>query len=328
VDSRMSVLFWNSRPGRPVYAGMRFALACGLLASSVAATACVVSVDSQALVEREEKRFSVKGTPNLRLVTFDGAIEVRSWDKPEVVVEIEKRGPTREAVDALVVQAEQDGNKIAVEVKRPKSETFSGLGFHRSASAKLIVSVPQNTNLAARSGDGSIRVERVTGRLDLNTGDGSIRAAEVDGVMTLHTGDGAVHVDNGQGQIDVDTGDGSVEVSGNLTAVKLRTGDGSIVFRADSNVVMSDDWDISTGDGTVTLYLPSDFGAELDARTNDGGIRNELHVAQQAEADNTTDNSRRERDENSRRTIRGRIGGGGKLLKIRSGDGAIRLRPS
>ena len=37
---------------------------------------------------------------------------MRSWDGPDVLVEIEKRGPTREAVDGLVVQVEQDGNKI------------------------------------------------------------------------------------------------------------------------------------------------------------------------------------------------------------------------
>jgi len=188
MGSRLSGLSGNGRTASAVYAGMRTALAWGLLASSVAATSCVVSVDSQALIEREEKRFSVKGTPNLRLSTFDGAIEVRSWDRPDILVEIEKRGPTREAVDGLVVQVEQDGNKITVEVKRPKSETFSGLGFHRSASAKLIVSVPQSANVAARSGDGSIRIERVTGKLDLNTGDGTIRASEVDGVMTLQIG--------------------------------------------------------------------------------------------------------------------------------------------
>jgi Putative adhesin len=150
----------------------------------------------------------------------------------------------------------------------------------------------------------------------------------VDGVMTLHTGDGSVHVDNGQGQIDVDTGDGSVEVSGNLTAVKLHTGDGSIVFRGDSRLVMSDDWDISTGDGSVTMYLPPDFGAELDARTSDGGIRNELRVASQAEAEEDASARRHDPDENSRRAVRGRIGGGGKLLKIRTGDGSIRLRAS
>ena len=32
------------------------------------------------------------GTPDLHLTTFDGAIEIRSWDRPDVLVEIEKRG--------------------------------------------------------------------------------------------------------------------------------------------------------------------------------------------------------------------------------------------
>src|SRR6476661_6220706 len=69
----MTVLFWNGRTGQPVYAGMRFAVACGVLASSLTATACMVSVDSQALIEREEKRFTVKGTPVFCVSTFDGA---------------------------------------------------------------------------------------------------------------------------------------------------------------------------------------------------------------------------------------------------------------
>ena len=42
---------------------------------------------------------------------------------------------------------------------------------------------------------------------------------------------------------------------------------------------MSDDWEITTGDGGVTLYLPKDFDADLDAHTGDGAIRNELDVS-------------------------------------------------
>ena len=41
---------------------------------------------------------------------------------------------------------------------------------------------------------------------------------------------------------------------------------------------MTDDWDISTGDGGVSLYLPTGFGAELDAHTGDGSIRNDLDI--------------------------------------------------
>ena len=296
---------------------MKSTLLAGALICTVAATGCVASVDSQALIVRDEKRFTVTGTPQLDLKTFDGAIEIRSWDQSGVLVEIEKRGATREAVDALEVVADQHGNRIRVEVKKPSSETFSGIGFHRSTSAKLIVSVPGASDIKAQSGDGSIRVERVTGTLELRTGDGSIRGVEVAGDLVLNTGDGSVRVDGAQGTIDVDTGDGSVEVAGKLTAVKLHTGDGSIVYRAQDGSTMTEDWEISTGDGGVTMYLPRDFSAELDAHTGDGGIRNELEVEHDAGAA-TPD----------RRTVRGRIGDGGKLLRIRTGDGSIRLRPS
>jgi DUF4097 and DUF4098 domain-containing protein YvlB len=288
----------------------------------------MVSVDSQALIVREEKRFSVTGTPQLNLTTFYGAIEIRSWDKPDVLVDIEKRGPTREAVDALVVEAGQVGSHITVDVKRPRTESFSSFGLNQSSSAKLIVSVPRETNIVAQSGDGSIRIERITGTIELRTGDGSIRASQVDGVMTLNTGDGSVHVDGGRGRIDVDTGDGSVDVAGNLTAVKLRTGDGSIVYRADGIAGMTDDWDITTGDGNVTLHLPPQFSAELDARTNDGGIRNELRLgADKAEAEEGVADPPPSHEE-SRRALRGRLGDGGRQLRVRTGDGTIRLRAS
>jgi hypothetical protein len=297
---------------------MRSLLLTGtVVVASFAGTACVVSVDSQGQIIREEKRFAVKGIPDIRLTTFDGAIELQSSDDKEVVVEIEKRGPTKEAVEALEVTSTQTGDLIEVEVKRPSSEAFAGMGFHRSASARLVVSVPRRANIAARTGDGSIRLDGVSGRIDLRTGDGSIRTVNVSGQLKLHTGDGSVAVERAEGTLDLDTGDGGVDVSGRLTSVKMHTGDGSIVYRAEAGTVMSDGWEISTGDGGISLYLPPDFGADLDARTGDGAITNELKVA-------STENDSRE----NRRAIRGRLGQGGKLLRIRTGDGSIRLRPS
>jgi len=328
----LTVLFWNGRTVRAVYAGMRFAVvACGVLVSSLGATACMVSVDSQALIEREEKRFTVNGAPLVNLTTFDGGIEIRSWDRPEVLIEIEKRGGTKEAVDGLIVETRQDGNRVTVDVKRPKAESITGFGLNHAASARLVVSVPDKTDVVARSGDGAIRIERVSGRLDLGTSDGSIRASDVSGELTLHTSDGSVHVDNAAGTLDVDTGDGSVEVSGDLSAVKLHTGDGSIVYRASASTGMTDDWSFTTGDGSVTVYLPQDFSAELDARTSDGGIRNDLRLGPvRAEADGTDPAAerRQDSDESSRRALRARLGNGGKVLKIRTGDGSIRLRAS
>ena len=281
------------------------------------ASACVVSVDSQGQIVRDEKKFTTDGRPELHLTTFDGAIEVRSWEKPEVLVEIEKRGPTREAVDELRVESNQRGNVIELEVKRPRTESFQGFGFHVSSSARLIVSVPRRCDVIARTGDGSIRVERLEGRLDLRSGDGSIKAADVNGELVLNTGDGSVTVDGAEGRLALETGDGGVNVTGRLSAVKMHTGDGSIVYRAEAGAAMADDWDISTGDGSVSLFLPRVFGAELDAHTGDGSIRNELAIAS-----STTSSS----DESSRRTVRGRLGDGGYQLRVRTGDGSITLR--
>jgi DUF4097 and DUF4098 domain-containing protein YvlB len=287
----------------------------GILPFSLAA--CVV-VDSQGHITREEKRFTVSGTPELHLTTFDGAIEIRSGDAKTVVVEIEKRGPSPEAIADLKIETKQDGNRIDVEVKKPARETvFFGVG-HMSPTAKLIVTMPRDGNVVARSGDGSIRIEHVRGQLQLKTGDGSIRASDISGQLTLATGDGSVTVDDVEGDLDVDTGDGSVSVAGKLAAMRLHTGDGSITFRAASGTAMKDDWSITTGDGGVAVYLPSDFGAELDAHTGDGSIRSDLSVDGGADGD-------RDRE---RRTLKGKIGSGGKLLRIRTGDGSIRLKTS
>lgn len=293
---------------------MRFPALGAVVVWGVAASACTVTVDSHSEVQREEKVFKVTGTPSVRLTTFDGSIEIQGWEKPDVVVEIEKRGGTREALDALEVVTQQSGNVIELEVKRPRTETFRGIGLHRAAYARLIVSVPRAANINAKSGDGSIRIERVNGKLELKTADGSIRASQVGGELSFDTSDGSVTVDRAEGRLFVDTSDGSVDVGGTFASVKLHTGDGSVVYRAEPGSAMADDWEITTGDGTVAVYLPPDFGAELDAHTGDGSIRSDV------------DGMTARAHEGARRTLKGRIGAGGKLLRIRTGDGSIKLR--
>src|SRR3982750_1620642 len=85
---------------------------------------CTVTLDSQSEIVRDEKRFTVKGVPTVHLTTFDGAIQIQSWDKSDVLVEIEKCVPTRDAVNALQIRSSQNGDTIEIEVVKPRS-TFS-----------------------------------------------------------------------------------------------------------------------------------------------------------------------------------------------------------
>lgn len=305
----------------PVYVVMKLAIPAAVLLGIVS-TGCTVTVDSHSEIFRDEKRFPVAGIADVRVATFDGAIQIQSWDKPEVLIEIEKRGPSKSAVDGLEVLSTRNGQVIELEVKRPRTESFSGIGIHRTAYASLRIFVPRTTNIRARSGDGSITIEAIEGTLELKTEDGRIRATDVGGTMTFDTGDGSITVDGATGRLSVDTGDGSVNVRGSLNAVKLHTGDGSVTYRAEPGSTMTDPWEITTGDGTVALFLPRNFDADIDAHTGDGRITDDLSIDRPVER---TDGDDRD-DRRSRRTLRGTLGAGGKLLRVRTGDGSIRLK--
>jgi hypothetical protein len=296
-------------------------ISCPLVAAGLAAiltSGCgdiIIGADLGKYVEREEKHFSVSGKTDVTVATFDGSIEVRPWDKPEVQVIIEKRARDKAAADEIDIRSEQNGEHIVVEVKARKNDRHGmNFGWNLSRSAKLIVSMPGSADLVAKSGDGSIDVERITGRVEMRSGDGSIRARDVGGDVTAHSGDGSIRIDGVNGAINVDTGDGSIVLAGKLSAVRARSGDGSVTIRAGEGSTSSAEWDISTGDGSVTLELPDGFGAELDAHTGDGGIR-----MQDVTVSNVSGEIRRN-------TVRGQIGSGGRLVRVRTGDGSIVLK--
>ncbi len=101
---------------------------------------CIVAgADSGWTTQRDEKRFTVEGTPDVVLTTFDGSIEVQSWDRPEVMVVIEKHALDTAAAASMEVQSSQDGNRVTVAVKPGRAHAWSWFG---PSSARLIVSVP------------------------------------------------------------------------------------------------------------------------------------------------------------------------------------------
>jgi DUF4097 and DUF4098 domain-containing protein YvlB len=284
------------------------------LAALLATAGCIdlVGADGGKYVERETKHFTTSGTPDLNLGTFDGAIEIRAWDKPDVEVVIEKRAVNQEAAATIDIRSDQSGNQVTVEASVPKSGGF-GVHFNYSRSARLIVSAPASSNLIAKSGDGSITVERIAGRLELRSGDGSIRGHDLGGDVKAHTGDGSIRLDGVNGSLDVDTGDGTVVVSGKLTTVRARTGDGGVTVRAAAGSSPATDWEITTGDGSITLELPDGFDAELDAHTGDGSI----HMKDVALSNVS--------GKIGRNNVRGQLGSGGRLVRLRTGDGSITL---
>jgi hypothetical protein len=267
-----------------------------MLVSALASAACSIDVNgSHSVVVREERRMPVTGQPELELTTFDGSLDVRAWDRDEVLVEIEKRAPTEAEASALEVRVTSEGNRIRVEAVRPRVERET---WGTGKSVSLVVSVPRTLTLRADTRDGSVRADGVGGTLDVTTGDGSIRAANI------------------SGRVDLSTGDGSINARGRFQALHAATEDGSLTVEAEPGSTMEADWELSSGDGSITMYVPAALNAQIDAESADGSVRADGMAAQTSTRDEGED----------AQSLRGTLGaGGGRTIRLRSGDGSIRV---
>ena len=295
-----------------------------LLSACVLVAGCEVNLNTEGLSAREVKTFTITGQPDIMLDTFDGVIELHSWDRAEVEVEIEKRAMEQALLDEMKVEAEQKGDRIVVKVTGPARAEFRGvtIGMHISPTARLRVAVPRNSNIEATTGDGSIRAEAIEGRLVLNTSDGSVTGTRIGGDVQIRSGDGAIRLENATGRLDLETTDGSIGIDAKPSVLKARTGDGSIRVQIEPDAAMLEDWELTTSDGSVVLTLPDRFNAELDAETSDGSVRSSHPAIDDSDRDRDGDGrERRER----RRTLRAKMGDGGKVLRLRTGDGSIRI---
>ena len=291
-------------------------IVAGLAVGALALGGCVIDVEGYEAVEEEEHVFVVSGVPDVDLSTFDGRIEVRGWDRAEVRVVVEKRAANRERLEEIETETEQNGNRVRVSARRRDADGLRvtlSLGSNWRG-ARLIASVPHESNVVARTDDGRITVTDLSGTIEVFTDDGRIQGDGLRGSVRARTDDGSVRLREIDGDVVVNTEDGSVDVAGVLAGLDASTDDGRIVVGAAPGSVMSGDWNLHSGDGRVRIDLPRDFSALLDLATDDGRIRVDDRFG--GDADRGAEMLRRV------------IGGGGFVLRVRTDDGSIRVGTS
>lgn len=159
-----------------------------------------------------------------------------------------------------------------------------------NGSVDLDVYVPRQSTLHVSSGDGALNLEGVSGQITLRSGDGPIQVANGGGQLQVNTGDGRIQVIKFDGQVDARTGDGEIALDGNFNELSART-----------------------GDGQITLSVPAGSSFTIETNAPDE-ISNEGFVV----AEDITP---------SPRLKRWRIGNGGKVFVLKTGEGKIFLRP-
>jgi DUF4097 and DUF4098 domain-containing protein YvlB len=273
--------------------------------AGIAALATLGAAPARA--DQWSKTYQLNGRADLHVTTDDGDVNILSGDQNQIVANVTTTGNYKLGPSDVRVEESQNGNHIELSVKMPHMNWH----FFSHGGVRVEVTVPRELDLDVHTGDGSVRLQPVSGRIKVDTGDGNVNADGLHGDIRMHSGDGHIDASNLDGALNVDTGDGRITVRGRFDTLYLKTGDGSIEAEAASGSKIAGSWTLHTGDGHINLRVPDDFHADLDARTGDGHITLDIPVSVNGSL--------------SRSAIHGKLNGGGGSLNVSSGDGSIHI---
>lgn len=252
--------------------------------------AVVLAYSGSARAEQWSKTYNLSGAPDLRVETSDANIHVDTWSQKTIEATIVTSHYTF-GPGGLSVEEHQSGDRVEINLRFPHHLGILNFSSHR---VDINIHMPRE------------------GRVKLSTGDGKIELANFKGDMDIHSGDGAEEIHQVEGKLHATTGDGHINADGRFDALNLQSGDGRVDARANAGSTLAEEWMLHTGDGSVSLELPENLSADLYLHTGDGHIDVNLPM--------TTEGRIKESE------VRGKLNGGGKLITVHTGDGAISVR--
>jgi hypothetical protein len=251
--------------------------------------------------ERFEQTLSAEGVARVVLGNTNGTVRVEGWERDEILVEATKkvragdREEAEEVSEALRVEISREDGVVRIETIYPKRrrggfwDALFGRGVSGKMSVEYEVYVPRKMGLDLTTTNGRVEVEEVSGQVVAHSTNGRIVLRDVESAVRARTTNGSVVVGGLVGTFDVSTTNGSIEVAW------IQGG--------------AEDSRAHTTNGRITVRLPKGFSAVLDASTTNGKVRTEIPL--------TTE------EKITKLKVRGTLGEGGPLLKLRTTNGNI-----
>lgn len=246
----------------------------------------VAFMSSVPRVEKKSETFSVKGVPRVTVDAKDCSVTVKGWDKSEVQYRVVQYSDPRRPSHLNITEDHNDSS-VNIRVQNPDPGSQGGNFFEGAPDVSVEVYVPRKSNLKVDT-NSAIRLEGVSGDVELVGGDDSINVRDSDGKMHVSSDEGRIRVIGFKGEIAAESTEGSVSLEGDFQHLSVKA-DG----------------------GPVTLTVPESMQANLDA--NCPHITGEGVSVVRTGGDESLSHYR--------------IGNGGPLFRIESA-GEIRVRSS
>lgn len=253
----------------------------------IRATARARAAAATAKAVSDGNRFTAQESKSFT-VSGTPRVNISTFDGPIVIHGWDKSEVTYTVTKRAGEENELKGISISAEQQGPTISIIARSEEH-NGTAQFEVFVPRQTSLHVSSDDGHLNLDGVSGDITLRSGDGAIEVINGGGQLQVNTGDGRIRIANFAGQLDARTGDGSISLDGSFNSLSARTGSGMI---------------------SLSVPAASNFTIETNA---EDAINNEgLAISEDVSP--------------SQRVKRWKVGNGGKVFVLNTGDGRIFLR--
>jgi len=287
--------------------------------------------------ERYEEKFarteSLDQNGKVSISNISGKVDVRTWNKAEVQIDAVKRSEAssmekaKENAGLVNIEVIKEGNAVMIKTKYPE-ERIRRRGMNVSVS--YVLTIPVTAALRVENMSGAVDVRGTAGSINIDVMSGAVRLADVSGSVECSTESGAITLGGGTGAVSLKTISGGIEaqnikgsieaetVSGGITlmnvreakSVRAKTTSGGI--ECETDILPSGRYSFDVLSGSITLSLPPSANFDLDAEAFSGSIRTDFPVTVSGRV--------------SPRELRGTIGSGGAVVRVKCFSGTIVIK--
>ncbi len=247
-----------SHPNRP-----QFSPAC----RAVLAATILAGTAWSASATKIEKHFQVTGRPVVTVKNANGRVEVKSWNKQEVMVSANQIGKNAE------VDTEQAGSRIEVNT-RALDDSAHGADMQ----VDYQIFAPEETWLTVRTDFGSIVVESIHGDLTFETIAADVNLKSVGGVIEVNTADGSVVCSMCDGsRFKAESVRGSVQlIQPIMDTIRVHTTAGNILF--DGDFLHHGVYSLKSDTGNTEVRFGPASSFDLSARSERGSVISQINL--------------------------------------------------
>ena len=173
-------------------------------------------------INTKTESFDVKSKPKIKIETSKCDIVVRGWDESKVRYEFTETSKAR-AQKPVEVLTEHSNSTVNIKVTSSDDNGF----LSESRRLRLEVFVPKKSDLKILT-DGEIRLENVTGEIDLKSSESAINVRDSDGKLIVDSAEGKIRVVGFKGELDAVAAEGDIYLEGVFDKISANANEGNI----------------------------------------------------------------------------------------------------